>query len=248
MKKGLFASALPHLIAIVVFVLVALIYCRPALEGKTLQQHDITQWKAMAQNSFEYKEKHGHFPLWSNSMFGGMPAYQIAMEADVPVSTGFIFKALSLGLPSPFSFFVLACVCFYILSQILRVSPWIGIIGSLAYAYATYNPIIISVGHETKMNAIALMPALVGSVLLIFQRNYLLGAALTALFTCFMIGVNHLQIAYYTFIIIAFMSIWAIVEWIRAKEYKHMVMALGISLVAGLTGVLANAVTLLTDL
>lgn len=246
MKKGLFASLLPHLIAIVVFLLVAVIYCRPALEGKTLQQHDITQWKAMVQNSFEYKEKHGHFPLWSNSMFSGMPAYQIAMDADVPVSTGFILKLLSLGLPSPFSFFVLACICFYILSQILRVNPYIGIIGSLAYAYATYNPIIISVGHETKMNAIALMPALVGSVLLIFQRKYLLGAALTALFTCFMIGVNHLQIAYYTFLIIAFMSIWAIVEWIRAKEYKHMGMALAIALVAGLTGVLANAVTLLT--
>jgi hypothetical protein len=246
MKKGLFASLLPHLIAIVVFVLVALIYCRPALEGKILQQSDITQWKAMVQNSFEHKEKFGRFPLWSNSMFSGMPAYQIAMEADVPVSTGFILKMLSLGLPSPFSFFVLACICFYILSQILRVNPYIGIIGSLAYAYATYNPIIISVGHETKMNAIALMPALVGSVLLIFQRKYLLGAALTALFTCFMIGVNHFQIAYYTFIIIGFMSVWAIVEWIRAKEFKHMGLALGIALVAGLTGVLANAVTLLT--
>ncbi len=246
MKKGLFASLLPHLIALVVFVVVALVYCRPALEGKTLQQHDITQWKAMVQNSFEYKEKHGHFPLWSNSMFSGMPAYQIAMDADVPVSPGFILKMLSLGFSSPISFFILACVCFYILSQVLRVSPWIGIIGSLAYAYATYNPIIVSVGHETKMNAIALMPALVGAVLLIFQRKYWLGGALTALFTSFIIGVNHLQIAYYTFIIIGFMALWAIVEWVRAKEYRHMAMALGIAAVAGLTGVLANAVTLLT--
>ncbi|MDQ3278540.1 MAG: hypothetical protein M3Q06_09450, partial [Bacteroidota bacterium] len=196
MKKGLFASLLPHLIAIIVFVVVALIYCKPSLEGKVLQQHDVTQWKAMAQDAFEFKEKHGHFPLWIKSLFSGMPAYQIAMEADVPVSPGFLLTMLHLGLPKPFSFFVLACICFYILSQVLRVNPYVGIIGSLAYAYATYNPIIISVGHETKMNAIALMPALIGSLLLVYQKKYWLGGALTALFTCLLIAVNHLQIAY----------------------------------------------------
>ncbi|RYF85430.1 MAG: hypothetical protein EON98_06600, partial [Chitinophagaceae bacterium] len=132
MKKGLFAKFLPHLVAIVIFVVVALIYCRPALEGKVLQQHDLTQWKAMAKNSFDYKEKHGHFPLWTNGMFSGMPAYQIAIEPDIKASPGFLFTVLSLGLPKPFSFFVLACICFYILSQVLRVNTIIGIIGSLA--------------------------------------------------------------------------------------------------------------------
>lgn len=246
MKKGLFASLLPHLIAIFVFVVVALIYCKPALEGKVLQQHDVTQWKAMAKDLFDYKEKHGHFPLWTNGMFSGMPAYQIAMEPDVPVSPGFLLTLLQLGLPTPFSFFVLACICFYILTQILRVNPYIGIIGSLAYAYATYNPIIISVGHETKMNAIALMPALIGSIILLYRKNYWLGGALTALFTCFLIAVNHLQIAYYTFIIIAFMTVWSIIRWIKAKEFKHMALALSIALVAGIVGVLANSVNLFT--
>lgn len=246
MKKGLLARLLPHIIAIVVFLLVALIYCKPALEGKVLQQHDLTQWKAMSKNSFDYKETHGHFPLWTNGMFSGMPAYQIAMEPDVALSPGFILDILSLGLPKPFSFFVLACICFYILSQVLRVNPYIGIIGSLAYAYATYNPVIISVGHETKMNAIALMPALIGSLILVYQKKYWLGGALTALFTCFLIGVNHFQIAYYTFIIIAFMTLWYMVMWIRAKEFKHLALALGIALAAGLTGVMANAINLFT--
>ncbi len=80
MKKGIFNRVLPHLIAIVIFLIVAVIYCKPVLEGKVLQQHDVTQWKAMAKNSFDYKETHGNFPLWTNSMFSGMPAYQIAME------------------------------------------------------------------------------------------------------------------------------------------------------------------------
>ena len=246
MKKGLFASLLPHIIAIVVFLVVTLVYCKPALEGKVLQQNDLTQWKAMAKNSFDYKEKHGHFPLWTNGMFSGMPAYQIAIEPDVTVSPGFLLTILSLGLGKPFSFFVLACICFYILTQVLRINPYIGIIGSLAYAYAAYNPIIISVGHETKMNAIALMPAVIGSILLIYGKKYLLGGALTALFTSFLIGVNHLQIAYYAFLIIAFMTIWAIIQWIRAKEFKHMAVALCIAVAAGLTGVLANSVSLFT--
>ena len=141
---------------------------------------------------------------------------------------------------------MLACLCFYILSQVLRVNPYIGIIGSLAYAYATYNPVIVSVGHETKMNTIALMPALIASVLLVYERRYWIGGALTALFTFFLIAMNHLQLAYYTFLIVGFMTIWAIVQWIRAKEFKQMAIALGIVLVAGITGVLANSVALLT--
>src|ERR1043165_771881 len=218
MKKGLFAKLLPHLIALVVFFVVALIYCRPALEGKVLQQHDLTQWKAMAKNSFDYKEKHGSFPLWTNGMFSGMPAYQIAIEPKIPVSGGFIYYIFTLGMPKPFSFFILSCICFYFLSQVLRVNPYIGIIGSLAFAYATYNPVIISVGHETKMNTIALMPALIASLLLLFERKYWLGGALTALFTAFLIGQNHMQIAYYTFLIIGFMTLWNVILWIREKQ------------------------------
>lgn len=111
MKNGLFKKILPHLVAVVVFLLVALIYCKPALEGKVLQQHDITQWKAMAQNSFQYKETHGKFPLWTNGMFSGMPAYQIAMDPDTPVSLGWFYYLVTLNLPKPINFFFLACIC-----------------------------------------------------------------------------------------------------------------------------------------
>jgi len=76
MLKSIFKSALPHIIAVAIFAIVAIIYCKPALEGKVLQQSDITQWKGMAQDAFAFKERNGNFPLWSNSMFGGMPAYQ----------------------------------------------------------------------------------------------------------------------------------------------------------------------------
>src|ERR1700744_4556566 len=115
LNSSLLKKALPHLIAIVAFLLVAVVYCRPALEGKVVSQSDMLQYKAMAQQSFEYKEKHGHFPLWTESAFGGMPAYTIAIDAQTSLNYGYLERALSLGLPQPINFFFLACVCFYIL-------------------------------------------------------------------------------------------------------------------------------------
>lgn len=246
MNKGLFARLLPHLIAVVVFLIVSVIYCKPVLEGKVLQQHDITQWKAMAQNSFEYKETHGKFPLWTNGMFSGMPAYQIAMESEHVVSPGIFYHILTLGLPKPINFFFLACICFYFLSQVLRVNPYVGLIGSLTYAFATYNVVIIGAGHDTKMQSIALMPALVGSVMLLYEKRYWLGAALTALSTALLVGMNHPQIAYYTFLILLFMTIGYIVHWVKQKQFKHMVMAGALVAVSALVGVLSNALILMT--
>jgi hypothetical protein len=81
MNKGLFSKLLPHIIAVVIFLLIAILYCKPVLEGKVLSQTDIVGWKGMAQQSIEFKEKYGHYPLWTNSLFSGMPAYTIAMDA-----------------------------------------------------------------------------------------------------------------------------------------------------------------------
>ena len=83
MQKKWFRRLIPHAIAVVVFLLVAVIYSKPAFEHKVLSQQDLSQWKAMAQNSFQYKETHGHFPLWSEGMFSGMPAYHLAMEPEI---------------------------------------------------------------------------------------------------------------------------------------------------------------------
>jgi hypothetical protein len=246
MNKGMFSRLLPHLIAIVIFLIVAVVYCKPVLEGKVLQQHDVTQWKAMAQNSFQYKETHGRFPLWTNGMFSGMPAYQIAMESEYKVSPGIFYYVLTLGLPKPISFFFLACICFYFLSQVLRINPYIGIIGSLAYAYATYNVVIIGAGHDTKMQSIGLMPFLIGSVILLYEKRYWLGGALTALSSSLLIGMNHPQIAYYTFLILLFMTIGYIVHWIKQRQIKHMIVAGAIAVAAVLAGVLSNALVLLT--
>ena len=246
MKLLNFKLIYPHVIAIFVFLVVAVVFCKPALEGKVLQQSDTMQWKAMFEDQRKYEEKNGTLPLWSNGMFSGMPGYQIALYAPNPFTTGYIFSLLSLGLPKPFYFFILASVCFYILTQILRINTLIGIIGSLTYAYATYNTIIVTVGHDTKMLAIAYIPAFIGSLILLYQGKLLLGTALTSMFTGLMISVSHPQISYYAFIIATFMSLGYAVEWIKEKKYAHMLKAFLLAIVAGIIGLLCNAVILAT--
>ncbi|NCI46609.1 YfhO family protein [Sediminibacterium soli] len=246
MKTFQWKSLVPHLIAIAVFLVVALVYCKPTLEGKVLQQHDVTQWKGMAQNSFVYKEKHGYFPLWSNGMFSGMPAFQITSVGTNPVSIVYANNILTLNLPKPVSFFFLACVCFYFLSQVLKVNPYVGLFGALAYAYTTYNPIIVSVGHDTKMMAIAYLPAFVASLLMLYNKKYRWGTALTALFTGLLISVNHLQITYYGMLIALVISISFGIDWLKKKEYKRLATSVGLVIVAALLGVMVNAVSLLT--
>jgi hypothetical protein len=246
MTKKLLNNCLPHIIAVLVFLLVAAVYCKPVFENKVLFQEDVLQWQGMAQNSFKYQETHGHLPLWSNGMFSGMPAYQIALDTQAIDTPSKLYDLLTLYLKKPVSFFFLACLCFYFLTQVLRINPYIGIIGGLAYAYATYNPVIISVGHDTKMQAIALLPAFIGSLMLIYEKKYWLGAALTTLFTALFVSTNHMQIVYYGLITAMVMTTGYAIRWVRQKDFKHLIRSGSIALAAGIVGVLCNAVTIFT--
>ncbi len=242
MKNFSWKPLLPHIIAVAVFLVVALIYCKPALEGQVLQQGDVTQWKGMSKDVLDYKEKHGELPLWTNGMFSGMPAYQIAMKANSQVAY-YSHQVMSLFLPKPINFFFLACICFYILCVVaLRLNPYVAIAGALAYAYSTYNPIIISAGHDTKMQAIALLPGIIAGLILIYEKRYWLGAALTALFVAAQINVNHIQITYYTLIIAFIMSVAYAIRWIMRKDFKHLLVAATFAIVSGAIGFLSNAV------
>ena len=248
MNKFNVKSLYPHIIAIISFVLVAVIYCKPALEGKVLQQSDNIQWKAMYEDQRKTKEETGTLPLWTNGMFSGMPGYQIAMEVDNPFSIGYAFTLLTFGLPKPFYFFILASICFYLLTQIMRINPYLGIFGGLSYAFATYHPILIGAGHETKMIALGYLPAFIGGLILIYEKKHLWGLAITALFTGLLISANHPQISYYGIIIAIFMTLGYIIHWVKASAFKTMIIALGIAMLGGIIGVLCNIVVLATTM
>jgi hypothetical protein len=179
MNSGLLKKLLPHLIAIIIFLLISVLFCKPILDGNVLHQSDVIGWKSMSHNSFEYKAKHGHLPLWNPNLFSGMPNYQVAMEGKSVLPD--LVAVMSLWLPKPMNFFFLACICFYILCLSLRIRPLIGIMGGIAFAFSTYNPIIIGVGHESKMMAIAFMPLLMAGIMLTFEKRYWVGLAVTTL-------------------------------------------------------------------
>lgn len=237
---------LPHAIAIALFLVVAVLYCKPALQGMAIEQHDLIQWKGMAQDGENYKAKHGDYPEWTNGMFSGMPAYNIAFESNAYLPY-IVAKLMGLWLPEPFIYFFLACVAFYFLSQVLRVNTWIGVIAALGFAYSSYDPIIIVTGHHTKMMTIAIMPALLAAIFLVFEhRKYWLGGALVALFTSSVVVFNHLQMVFYMLIVIAFMVIAFAINWIKTGQVKRLITAGSISLVAAILGALACAVNLFT--
>ena len=246
MQKSWYRPLIPHTIAIGVFLLVAIIYCSPVLQHKTLSPNDTNGYKAMAQNSFEYKATHGHFPLWIESLHSGMPGYQVAMEPTVYSLVSIIDYILTLDLPNPAGLFFLASLCFYILAIALRINPWVGMVTALAYAYSTYNPSILVVGHTTKMQAIATMPAFLASLIWLYEKKYWLGTAALALFTALFIAANHPQIVYYGLIAAGFLTIAYAIRWIKQKDYKHLVTVVVLVAIGSAIGVASNAVVLLT--
>jgi len=222
MKNNRLKSLLPHAIAVLALLILATLYCKPVLDGKILSQSDNVQWQAMAKESMDYKQTHGITPLWTTSMFGGMPTYQISMES--PYNYGsYIPAILSLGLPKPINVLFLAAFCFYILCVVLGANPWVGFAGAVAYTYASYSPVIIATGHDTKMLAMAYLPAVIAGLILITRKKYLLGSGIMSLFLTYLVAANHLQITYYFFLILAVTGITFAVHCILQKEYKHLI-------------------------
>jgi hypothetical protein len=245
MKNLNFKKVLPHVIAIVIFLIVAVVYCKPALEGKVVAQQDIQGWRGMSQQSVEFNNKYGYYPLWTNSMYSGMPAYQIFLDARTHILVGYLGNVITLGLPKPISFFFLACICFYLLCIVAGINPWLSIMGGLAYAYSTFDPVIVTVGHDTQMISIGYMPAVLAGLLLLFQRKYRSGFAVTALFATLLIGQNHVQMVYYTLIIAAVMYVAFIIKSYKEKQVGVAVRSGILALIAGILGLACSAVTML---
>lgn len=222
MKNFSFKNIVPHLVAIGIFLLVTVIFCKPALEsGVVLQQGDVTAVESMKRQSELYKQQHGVYPLWITSMFSGMPAYNIIYDGP-STPFGYIDKTMQLWLPKPFNFFFLCSICFYIFCMCVRIRPYLAIFASLAFAYATYNPILVVAGHDTKLLAMAYAPALIGSVILLFDKQYIKGFMCTALFAALHLMQNHQQITYYVFLVLGIMSVSFLIKWLKEKDFAHI--------------------------
>lgn len=244
MNKSLWPRVQPHVIAIAVFFLVSCAYCLPAFKGLIVAQPDIEGWKGMAQQSIEFKEQHGYYPLWTNSIFSGMPAFQIALESRHNVTLAQLHHLFTLFLPSPAGLFFLACLGFYILCMAMKIKNKVAILGSLAYGFASYNAVIVAVGHTTKFSSMGYAPAVLAGIILLTQRKYLLGFITTLVFATQLFYQNHVQIVYYTLLIAVCMAVVYLIQCIRNKELGHFLKVAGLALVAGVMSMLSFAVML----
>jgi hypothetical protein len=209
---------LPHLIAVAAFVVITMIYFSPLFNGKELRQSDINNWKGMSKEIMDFKEKSGEDTYWTNSMFGGMPGYQIAAVYSANLIQ-YIDKVITLGLPAPANYLFLFMVGFYFLLITLKVDNKIAIVGSIAFAFNCYFLIAIEAGHNTKAHAIGFMAPVVAGIILSYRGKYLLGAAITSLFLALELYANHLQITYYLMLTVI---IFVILEFVRAYKEKKI--------------------------
>lgn len=225
--QQLLKPALPHLLSLVVLLVLVIAYFNPLLDGKVIQQSDVSQWKGMSKEVMDYREKTGKEALWTNSMFGGMPAYQISMWTMDNLSNR-IRGAMQKILPEPANLMLFAMISFYLLLSVLGVSTWLSVIGAVAFGLSTYNVLIIEAGHITKFSAMAYMPAVIAGVLLLYRGRYLTGAAIAGLAMAFNVGSNHYQITYYLLLLLALYVIAEGVMALRNKTLLNFAKATGI--------------------
>ena len=238
-------KAIPHIIAIVSFLIITFAYLSPVFSGKDIFGGDTQSYVGMAHEANTYNATHDEQTLWTGSMFSGMPTYQICMKDDSSIIS-ILDDTLRL-LPGPVYKVFLYLVGFYILLIAFGLSPYLAIAGSIAFSFGSYNLIILVAGHNTKAIAIAYMAPIIASIYLGFKKEKpYLGATLLALFLGLGIYANHIQIIYYTLFIAIILGISEIVFAIKEKTIKKFLISFGFLCLGAVLAIGLNATRLLT--
>jgi hypothetical protein len=219
-----------HLLAILGFVAVTCLYFLPQLEGKKVMQGDILQWEGMAQEALEYQKETGELTLWTNSMFGGMPTYQINNFQPNNLLQ-YVQNAGELFFEAPIGLFLAASLSMYVLLIVMGVGPGLAWLGAFSFAFSAYHVIIYEAGHYLKLQAIGTFPWILAGLYLIFQRKLLAGAALFSLGLGLSFYANHVQMTYYLAIVLGLYFLGESIRMLRDKAVKQW--AIGALLLAG---------------
>ena len=220
---------LPYAVAIAVFIGISMLYCAPALDGKVLVQGDVNSWKGAAQEALNYKAETGNYTSWTNSMFGGMPTYQITSSLPSSKFRAIISDTLHLGLQdsNPIGLVFAYFVGFFLMLLCFGVNPWLSIIGALTIGFSSYFFLIIPAGHVTKAIAISYLAPIIGGFYAIMRRKYWIGASLILLYGSLGI-VSHPQMTYYMFMLIGVMAFAELYIHITEKRWKNLGVSLGV--------------------
>ena len=245
MNLKLSDKTLYSLLAVALLALTAfLFFCPDDIEGNVLQQHDIQQGIANGQEGKAFHEATGETTRWTNSLFGGMPNFQIAPSYPAGKAIGWIWNVYTLGLPSPANLLFAMMAGFFIMCLCFRFKWYNALFASIAWGFSSYFIIIIGAGHIWKFVTLAYIPPTIGGIALCYRGKYLPGAALAALFGALQLQSNHPQMSYYfLFVIFAMVVAW-LCSAIREHRIRQWGMATACVIAAGILAVGANSASL----
>lgn len=228
---------LPHLVAVAIFMALTVFFFQPVFfEGKTLSQSDILQWEGSAKELIDYRAETGEEGLWTNSIFGGMPAYLVDVKWGNQLIKG-LHAVITFGLPHPVRIIFLCMLSFYIMLLCFKVRPYLAIMGAIAFAFSSYQIIGLDAGHNARISAISFMPMVLGAIHLCFTGNRWLGASLTTLALAMHMRVNHLQITYYLAFIVAIYGLVQLIYAYKDGTLKDFAQRLGLLVAAAMLAV-----------
>lgn len=234
-------KCLPDAIVIVIFAVISFAYFFvPVSQGKILFRHDSQASVGLGQELTQYEQRTGEVTRWTNSVFSGMPTYQISPSYNSTDGLSAVMSAYHLWLPDYVWFIFAYLLGFYILLRAFNFRQSLAALGSIIWAFSSYFLIIIAAGHLWKVMALAYLPPMIGGVVLAYRGKYLWGFIVTAVFTAFEIKANHVQMTYYYLFIVLFMVIAYLVQAIHEKRLQHFFKASGILIAAALIGIAIN--------
>ena len=237
--------ALPDVLAVAFFLVLSWAYFfTPLSEGLTLGGHDTVASVGQGREQVEYRQTTGRHTRWTNSLFSGMPTYQIAPSYDSDAIINGAESAYRLWTPEPVSYLFLYLVGFYLLLRVFKVRPALSVAGAVAWAFSSYFLIIISAGHIWKVMTLCFIPPTIAGLVLCYRRKLLAGFLVTALFSAMQIGANHIQMSYYFAFLMAFavlaVGIYALASKQAGLSLKDWLRATGVIILAGVVGILIN--------
>ncbi len=228
--------------AVVLFAAISFAYfIMPTIQGKILYRNDSSAGKGLAREYTEYHERTGNDTRWTNSVFGGMPTYQMAPSYDSTDILSGVMSAYHLWLPENVWLLFVYLLGFYILLRAFDFRQHLAVLGSVIWAFSSYFLIIIAAGHIWKVYALAYLPPMIAGIVLAYRGKYLWGFILTALFTAFEIKANHVQMTYYYLFVVLFMVVAFLIDAIKSKVLARFLKATAVVAAAAMIGVAINA-------
>ena len=246
MKKSTKINIAKHLTVIIFFIITAVLFFSPVLKGKKILQNDIVQYSGMSKELKDYRSNYEKETYWVNNAFSGMPTYQLG--AKFPHNYIKKLDLLIRFLPRPADYLFLYFIGFYFLMLSLKIEYRLAVLGALSFGFSTYLIIIIGAGHNAKAHAISYMPFVLGSIIYVVRKKYIIGFILTTIFLGLQLTANHFQMTYYLMFIVIVMAIWFVVKCIKENDRVHLIKTIVVLFTSLVFSLLMNSSNILTTM